>query len=153
MMKSDKKIPYKLRLKMSYKNLFLKKLNFATLLFSILTLSASTALFAQYVDPPAAPKIVGEAVDPTSDVKPEVAPADPGMQIPVDGSSLEAFEASLAKIKESATEANYITLDGAIDYLLVYDIGAGRDKAKLAKNLDGKTGEQILNEVDWRNKR
>ena len=75
---------------------------------------------------------------------------DPGMQIPVDGSSLEAFEKSLATIKEKATEANYTSLQGAIDYLLVYDIGAGRDKAKLAKNLDGLTGDQINEKVHWR---
>lgn len=80
----------------------------------------------------------------------EVVEVDPGMQIPVDGSSLDAFNDSLAKIKEQATEANYITLEEAIKYLLVYDLGAGRDRAKLAKNLDGLTGEQIIDKVSWR---
>jgi hypothetical protein len=75
---------------------------------------------------------------------------DPGMQIPVDGSSLEAFNESLAKIKEQAQEANYISLEQAIKYLLVYDLGAGRDRAKLARNLDGLTGDQIIERVHWR---
>jgi hypothetical protein len=75
---------------------------------------------------------------------------DPGMQIPVDGSSLEAFEESLASIKSQAQEPNYVSLEQAIKYLLVYDLGAGRDKAKLAKNLDGLTGDQIIDKVEWR---
>ena len=75
---------------------------------------------------------------------------DPGMQIPVDGSSLEAFNESLATIKAQAKEANYISLEEAIKYLLVYDLGAQNDKAKLAKNLDGLTGDQIIDRVIWR---
>lgn len=75
---------------------------------------------------------------------------DPGMQIPVDGSSLEAFNESLATIKAQAQEPNYVSLEGAIQYLLVYDISAGRDKAKLAKNLDGLTGDEIIGKVNWR---
>ena len=80
----------------------------------------------------------------------EGAELDPGMQIPVDGSSLEAFNESLAKIKEQAEEPNYISLEEAIKYLLVYDLSAGRDRAKLAKNLDGLTGDQIIERVAWR---
>ena len=73
-----------------------------------------------------------------------------GMQIPVDGSSLEAFDESLAAIKEKATEAEYMTLTNALDYLLVYDLAAKRDRAKLAANLNGLTGEQIVDKVQWR---
>ncbi|MDZ4728835.1 MAG: hypothetical protein SH820_02710 [Xanthomonadales bacterium] len=74
---------------------------------------------------------------------------DPAMQIPLDGSSLEAFNESLATIKAQAEEINFTSLEGAIQYLLVYDLGAGRDMAKLAKNLDGLTGDQIIEKVKW----
>ncbi len=132
---------------MNVKSLVSGKYSFAILLSGIFLLSASPALFAQYVEPPPAAETVKQAAEAAATVE----QTDPGLQIAVDGSSLEAFEASMAKIKEVASEANYISLQGAIEYLLVYDMGAGRDKAKLAKNLDGKTGEQILSLVDWRN--
>ncbi len=133
---------------MIFKHLFSIKYTSKILLSGMFVLFTSPALLAQYVNPPTAPKVVDKSAKSESGMQ-----ADPGMQIPVDGSSLEAFKESLAKIKEVATEANYITLEGAIEYLLVYDIGAGRDKAKVAKNLDGQTGEQILSQVDWRTKR
>jgi malonyl CoA-acyl carrier protein transacylase len=72
------------------------------------------------------------------------------MHIPVDGSSLEAFENSLEQIKEQVTAAEYTTLNNAIDYLLVYDLAAKRDRTKLAANLDGLTAEQIIEKVQWR---
>ena len=72
-----------------------------------------------------------------------------GMHIPVDGTSLESFEQSLETIKAKATEAEYESLTGAIGYLMVYDIGARRDRAKLAQRLNGLTGEEILGRVHW----
>jgi len=134
---------------MSYKNLFSMKNTFSILLLGIFVLATSPALFAQYVEPPVAPKVI----DKTDESVTDAASSDSGMQLPVDGSSLEAFEESLAAIKESATEANYTTLENAIQWLLVYDIGVGRDKAKLAKNLNGMTGDEIVSQVEWRNKR
>ena len=71
------------------------------------------------------------------------------MRIPVDGSSLESFDSSLETIKSKADAAEYTTLTGALDYLLLYDLGAKRDRAKLAQRLDGLTGEQIVDQVDW----
>ncbi len=68
----------------------------------------------------------------------------PGMQVPVDGTSLKAFDASLEKIKEDSTESEYISLTGAIDYLLVYDLSAKRNRTKLAANLNGLTGAEII---------
>jgi predicted lipid-binding transport protein (Tim44 family) len=85
----------------------------------------------------------------------EAAPAEAaqqmseGMRIPVDGSSLEAFENSLETIKGKVTETEYTTLTNAIDYLLVYDLAAKRNREKLAANLDGLTGEEITNKVSW----
>jgi hypothetical protein len=73
----------------------------------------------------------------------------PGMQIPVDGTSLEAFEQSLAGIKDKTTTPEYTTLTNAIDYLMVYYLAAKRDRAKLAGYLNGKTGEQIVDMVVW----
>jgi hypothetical protein len=81
--------------------------------------------------------------------KKEVSKFSPGMQIPVDGSSEKAFDQSLETIKSEATEAEYTSLLGAVGYLVVYDLGARRDRAKVAKNLDGMTGEEILGLVDW----
>lgn len=73
-----------------------------------------------------------------------------GMDIPLDGSSLEAFEKSLARVQAHTSASSYTTLINAIDYLLVYDLSANRDKAKLAANLDGLTGREVVDRVSWR---
>ncbi|MGH8033673.1 MAG: hypothetical protein ACREO9_00495, partial [Lysobacterales bacterium] len=86
-------------------------------------------------------------------VNPDPAPApapSAGMSIPVDGTSLETFDASLARIKKDSTAAEYTTLTNAIDYLLVYNLSAGRDRTKLAALLNGETAEQIIAMVDDR---
>jgi hypothetical protein len=70
------------------------------------------------------------------------------MRIPVDGSSLESFDQSLAAIKAKATADEYTTLTNAIDYLLVYNLSAKHDRAKLAQSLNGMTGEQIISEAN-----
>lgn len=73
-----------------------------------------------------------------------------GMEIPLDGSSLEAFETSMARVEAHTSPENFTTLQNAIDYLLLYDLSARRDKAKLAHNLDGKTPYQVIDMVQWR---
>jgi len=75
-----------------------------------------------------------------------------GMDIPLDGSSLEAFDKSLARVKAYADPPDYTTLINAIDYLLVYDLAANRDKAKLASHLNGLTGKQVIDKVSWQRK-
>lgn len=80
----------------------------------------------------------------------ESAKPSAGMTVPVDGTSLEAFDASLAKIKGDSTASEYLTLTNAIDYLLVYDLQAKRDRTKLAALLNGQTGEQIIQQVEDR---
>ena len=72
-----------------------------------------------------------------------------GMDIPLDGSSLEAFNTSLARVKAHTKPSSYTTLINAIDYLLVYDLSAKRDRAQLAANLDGLTGRQVIDKVSW----
>jgi len=73
-----------------------------------------------------------------------------GMDIPLDGSSLEAFDVSMARVKRHSTESSYITLENAIGYLLVYDLQVRRDKEKLVAKLDGLTGYEVVAKVGWR---
>jgi len=63
-----------------------------------------------------------------------------GMEIPLDGSSLEAWDVSMARVKRHSTEASFTTLNNAITYLLVYDLEVRRDKEKLVAKLNGLTG-------------
>ena len=72
------------------------------------------------------------------------------MDIPLDGSSVEAFDASLARVKAYATPEQYEGLLMAIDYLLTYDLGAEKDYAKLTSRLDGQTPAEIWKRVNWR---
>jgi hypothetical protein len=91
------------------------------------------------------------AADPTPDKVYEFEAWDgDGMEIPLDGSSLEAFETSMARVQAHTSPENYITLENAIEYLLVYDLSARKDKAKLVHNLDGKTPYQVIDMVQWR---
>lgn len=66
------------------------------------------------------------------------------MSEPVDFSSPEQITASLDKIKRSAGEEAASRVQIAIDYLLVYDLGVGRNKQKLNEKLNGKTPNEIL---------
>jgi hypothetical protein len=91
------------------------------------------------------------AADPTPDKVYEFEAWDgDGMEIPLDGSSLEAFETSMARVQAHTSPENYITLENAIEYLLVYDLSARKDTAKLVHNLDGKTPYQVIDMVQWR---
>ena len=72
-----------------------------------------------------------------------------GMDIPLDGSSLEAFNKSLERVKAHTSPSSYTTLVNAVEYLVVYDLSAKRDRTKLAANLDGMTGRQVVNMVSW----
>lgn len=71
-----------------------------------------------------------------------------GMEIPLDGSSLEAFQRSLARVKAHTDEANYVTLTNAIEYLLFYELAVKRDRALLAENLDGLNGYEVIDRVE-----
>lgn len=73
-----------------------------------------------------------------------------GMEIPLDGSSLDAFETSLARVQAHTSPENYTTLENAIKYLMLYDLSVKRDKAMLAQKLDGKTPYEVLEQVQWR---
>lgn len=73
-----------------------------------------------------------------------------GMQIPLDGSSMETWNCSLERVKEFSDPDTYLTLENAIEYLLMYDLKAYRDMDKLIARLDGLTGYEIIGRVGWR---
>ena len=73
-----------------------------------------------------------------------------GMDMPLDGTSLDAFEASLKKVERNTSATNFKALNNAISYLMIYDLGAQNDRAKLAANLNGLTGFEVVGKVRWR---
>jgi hypothetical protein len=73
-----------------------------------------------------------------------------GLDIPMDGSSLEAWNQSMEKVKEVGGPKEYGQLQDAFDYLLMFDIGAKNDPATLASRLNGLTGNEILTRVAYR---
>ena len=94
---------------------------------------------------------------PSAEAAPQVAEAEivddydgDGLALTLDGSSMEAFDASMARIKRHTDEASYKSLDSAVGYLLVYDLEARGDKGILITKLDGKTGYEVLDMVGWR---
>ena len=108
--------------------------------------------------------------EPKTEAAPEAVPAGPppnlpteaeimekyqgdGMNIPVDGSSLANFEASMDLVKQYADEPDFVTLENTIGYLLVYDLEVRRNKEKLAAKLDGLNGYEIVDKVKWRKPR
>jgi hypothetical protein len=90
-----------------------------------------------------APAQVEEAVEPWD---------GDGMDIPLDGSSLEAFNTSMARVKAHTDPSSYRTLVNAIEYLLFYDLGAKHDRTLLAARLDGLTGHEVIDRVSWQKK-
>ena len=81
----------------------------------------------------------------------EIEPWDgDGMEIPMDGSSREAWERSLARVKAHSKESTYTTLENAIDYLLVYDLESRGNFDTLISRLDGQTGYEIIARTNWR---
>jgi hypothetical protein len=73
-----------------------------------------------------------------------------GMNMTLDGTSLAAFDASMEEIKRNTDEQSYKTLTNAIEYLLVYELSAQKNKEKLALVLNGLTGYEVLGKVGWR---
>lgn len=74
--------------------------------------------------------------------------AKPLMEQPLDGSSVEAFEAGMEALR-AEDEAGYKRLKSAIEYKLVYDLAAKRNKATLYKSLDGQTPRQIIGDTGY----
>ena len=117
-----------------------------TLLAGLLGLAAVVLLSACATSTPSTSQ---QATEPEPAV--EIEPWDgDGMEIPMDGSSMEAWNASLARVKAHTTESKYLTLENAIKYHLMYDLKAHRDMDILIQRLDGKTGYEIVALVKWR---
>jgi hypothetical protein len=70
------------------------------------------------------------------------------METPMDGSSVEAFEAGMEALR-AEDEAGYKRLKSALEYKLVYDLAAKRDKGKLYQSLDGKTPREIIGDSGY----
>lgn len=80
----------------------------------------------------------------TSETAEASEPTAVGMERVLDGSSVEAFEADLAKIESEVSPKEYRALRAAIAHQMMYDVGAKRDKATLYQRLDGLTANQIV---------
>ena len=123
---------------------FYRALNYVLMPAWIFLLAAcATSPATEQVDEPEAPAAEQQAY--------EIEPweGDP-MDMPMDGSSLESFEQSMARFKAHATPEQYQGLNAAIDWLLAYDLGSNKDKATLASRLDGMTPLEIFDLVGWR---
>ena len=73
--------------------------------------------------------------------------ADSILNQPLDGSSVETFQAGLDRVEQEASEEEYRQLMSSISFLLFYDLGAKRDKATLYSRLNGKSPQQIIERV------
>jgi hypothetical protein len=70
------------------------------------------------------------------------------MDQPLDGSSIESFEAGLQRIREVKGEPDYQRVQAAIGWLMVYDLAARRNKETLYKRLDGLTPKQVIERAE-----
>jgi hypothetical protein len=75
-----------------------------------------------------------------------------GLDIVMDGSSLKAFDKSMEQVKATSAESDYKNLEGALDYLLFYDLAIQQSREKLATKLDGMTAQEIIEKVRRRSK-
>ncbi len=78
--------------------------------------------------------------------------ATTGLGIVMDGSSLKTFDKSMEQVKATSSESDYKNLEGALDYLLFYDLTIQQNREKLATRLDGMTGQEIIEKVRRRSK-
>lgn len=67
-----------------------------------------------------------------------------GLTMVVDGSTPEAFQESLELMAMDTSKEQYRQLDSALRYLGTYDTAAWTGLPDLYENLDGMTGEEII---------
>ena len=127
---------------------------FCRILVQALTVTTAIFLAACTAPQSNSPEVSDQAVADTSEQvsEPEVIDTyeGDGMEIPLDGSSVAAFDASMARVKRHTNEASYTTLENAVGYLLIYDLEVRRNREKLAAKLDGLTGYEVIAKVGWR---
>ena len=75
-----------------------------------------------------------------------------GLDIVMDGSSLKAFDKSVEQVKATSSESDYKNLEGALDYLLFYDLAVQQNRGKLVTRLDGMTAQDIIEKVRRKSK-
>jgi len=95
---------------------------------------------------PEAPKVkapVAAATETKQTEKTDIQ-ALPIMNQPVDFSSPESVSKALAEIKEQAGARTVRKIESAMGHMMAYDLGVGRDEAKMYKKLNGKTPNQII---------
>ena len=106
--------------------------------------------FAVFLSGCATPAPTVTETEPVAEPVVEIEPWDgDGMDIPLDGSSMEAWERSMARVKAHTSPESYQSLESAIEYLLTYDLAVAYDKNRLIQSLDGQTGYQVLQRVRW----
>jgi hypothetical protein len=126
-----------------------KKMNMQVLAKTTLPLMAAASLLlaACAVTPPTEQSATSAEAEKTYEFEPW---DGDGMNIPIDGSSMEAFNASCARIKAYTTPEEYAAFQRALEWHLTYDLAA-RDKLELlVPRLDGKTPADLLKSVRWR---
>jgi hypothetical protein len=111
------------------KNLFSRLLGLALLAMAMLLLSACAATSSS-----------GQA---GQEISFEPWDGD-GLDIPLDGSSLTAWDSSLARVKAHTTPEQYRTLESSLDYLLFYDFELKGDREKFAAKMDGLTAAEAI---------
>lgn len=92
------------------------------------------------------------SLETTADETPavEIEPWDGnGLDIPLDGSSMEAWESSMTRVEAHTSEKEYQFLQNAIDWLLVYDLPSKNKMDILITRLDGLTGREVISRVRW----
>ena len=122
----------------------------APLLVSVMSLGLLTSLplAANTAESAAAEPAIEAAAAVEPAVEPEKKFSEGMYDTRIDGSSLESFNASLAEIEKKVTPAEFKSVKSGVEWLLMYDLGAKRDRAKLAKNLDGLTGAELMDRIE-----
>ena len=66
------------------------------------------------------------------------------MSEPVDGSTPEAFKASLERVKEEASAEDYDLFQRSLGLMRTYDLAVRSNPAMLAQRLNGRTPTEII---------
>ncbi len=66
------------------------------------------------------------------------------MSQPLDGSSQEAFDASLARVETDATPDEYARLKNALGMMSAYDLAIRSNPSLLPQRVDGKTPSEVV---------
>jgi len=69
------------------------------------------------------------------------------MNRPVNFSTPENVEKTLENIRKQEGDKAHDKLKNAMQYIMVYDLSIGNNEEKLYKKLDGRTPEQIIDEM------